>query len=273
MSIPSFIASSIKLSIPVNGVLVRMDRIIGALRRYCHPVIFHNGDTPLELSQGGSSLLFSYQGKKYLLCTKHQIANLGRNPADAIIISREAGVSKAHSPGEAHWIQVKGEGQKNLEDVLLIDYSAHDFQHDLTVSFLHLDLSKNLNTIPAKDIRLIFAVAYLASSTDYEPQYEEHDLAGLNMTSRWSKIYLEQSAAHLMDTENRIAMVVHPDAPNNLMDMDGASGAPVFFVYQDKYDNAYLGFAGIITHANSSGRFMIYDAAIIKKIADQAFEE
>src|SRR4051794_35422965 len=101
MLVPSFIESSIKLSIPINGILVRMDRIVGALERFCHPVIFYNSNSPLELSLGGSSLRFMYRGKRYLLCTKHQVTNLGRDASEAIIISREAGLPKAHSPAQA----------------------------------------------------------------------------------------------------------------------------------------------------------------------------
>ena len=73
-----------------------------------------------------------------------------------------------------------------------------------------------------------------------------------------------------MDVENRFPMAIHKEAPIELKDPDGASGAPVFFVYQDRSNQAHLGFAGLVTHANELGRFMVYDAAVIQKIVEQA---
>ena len=184
MELPSFIISSMKLSIPINGVLIRMDAIVGALQRYCHPVTFYNRDSPLELSLGGSSLRFMYRGMRYVLCTKHQVANLGRDPSETIIISRGGGQPKAHSPGQAQWINIEEEYYKNLEDLLLISYTAHNFEPDPAVAFLQLDLSKNLRSVPLNDIRLIFALIYLSTSTTYEPEYAEDDIVGAQVNSK-----------------------------------------------------------------------------------------
>ena len=124
--------------------------------------------------------------------------------------------------------------------------------------------------MPADGIRLIFALVFLSASTGYEPEYAEDEIVGAQVTPRWSKLYLQPSASELLDLEDRIPMVVHEEAPVNIEDPDGASGAPVFFVYQDKSEQAHLGFAGMITDASKAGRFMLYDAAVIQSILEKS---
>jgi hypothetical protein len=86
------------------------------------------------------------------------------------------------------------------------------------------------------------------------------------VTSRWVKLYLEPVAPSVWDQEYRVPLQVHHRYQADIGDPDGFSGSPVFFLYQDDSKQAYLGFAGMITDANKSGRFSMYEATFIPQI-------
>jgi len=57
--------------------------------------------------------------------------------------------------------------------------------------------------------------------------------------------------------------------------MEGSGKAALrrrlLFIWQDPTNQMHLGFAGMITHGNTAGKFRIYDAEVIKKVLKHTF--
>jgi hypothetical protein len=139
---------------------------------------------------------------------------------------------------------------------------------DLRAHFLRLDLSKTLGSVPAEQVRAIFAIGFPTAERDAVLTYDEEEIpTGLDMTVRWVKLYLELADRALLDTENRRPLVKHRIFEQELSDPDGHSGAPVFFISLDASLQAHLGFAGMITHSNGT-RFMIFEAEMIRQLLE-----
>ena len=66
---------------------------------------------------------------------------------------------------------------------------------------------------------------------------------------------------------------MHAKSAAEIGDPDGFSGSPVFFLYQDESLQTHLGYAGMITHGNKDGRFMIYEAACIRDLVKLLADE
>ena len=141
---------------------------------------------------------------------------------------------------------------------------------NLEPQFLQLDLNSilDLRSVPPERISLIFAIGYPTRFSSFDTKFNETDDAaiGLDVTSRWVKLYLEQVSPSVWDKDCRVSLQVHHRYHVDIGDPDGFSGTPVFFLYQDNSKQAYLGFAGIIAEANMAGRVSMYEAVHIRQI-------
>ncbi|QFU32349.1 ParB N-terminal domain-containing protein [Brevundimonas sp. Bb-A] len=91
----------------------------------------------------------------------------------------------------------------------------------------------------------------------------------MSMRFQWVKVHLQPAAAtHPFDPENRIILEPDPKAPTTLSNPDGLSGAPVFFVWQDNNNQAWLGLAGMVTNARID-RFAVYSTIYIRTALQQ----
>jgi hypothetical protein len=130
-------------------------------------------------------------------------------------------------------------------------------------------MSVTLSSVPADQVRAIFAIGYPTMARDAEITFDADDIpTAVDMTSRWVKLYLELAEPAPFDTENRRALVKHRTYEQELENPDGLSGAPVFFIYLDPSLQAHLGFAGMITHGNGT-RFMIYEGETIRLLLER----
>ena len=91
---------------------------------------------------------------------------------------------------------------------------------------------------------------------------------GLEVVSRWCKLYLQPRKATEWDLSSRIPVKVHEKYPADVGDPDGFSGSPVFFIWQDESRQTHLGFAGMITQGDKSGNFQIYPAETIRTVVN-----
>jgi hypothetical protein len=271
-TIPSFLTAAMKLAVPMNGVLVPFNRSVENLQRFCRPVMFHNEDPIFDLSYSGSSLLFRHAGRNLMLCTRHQLMNQGRNSNDVVLIVDEPdGRKVALTPNEASRVILQLREQANLEDIFLAEYASTRNGRNLQAQFFCLDLDStaDLRSVPPEKVVLIFAIGYPTRFSSFETTIDEEDgsAEGLDVISRWVKLYLEPTDPSAWDNEYRVPLQVHHRYHADIGDPDGFSGSPVFFLYQDDAKQAHLGFGGMITDANKSGRFNIYEAGHIRQIA------
>lgn len=274
LPIPSFLTAAMKLSLPINGVFVPFKQSVTNLQRFCRPVMFHNQDPVFDLSCSGSSFLFRHRAHNLLLCTRHQLVNQGRDPQDvALIVDEMDGRKVALSPNGATRIIYHQPAQANLSDIFLAEYASERNGRNIDSQFLRFDLDavQDLRTVAADKIVLIFAIGYPTRFSSFETKLDQDDgsATGLDVISRWTKLYLEPTVPSAFDHELRLPLQIHRDFQADIGDPDGFSGSPVFFVYQDDTRQAHLGFAGMITHANKLGRFLVYETANIRTAVDR----
>lgn len=272
MALPNFITAAMKLSVPVNGVLIPFKNCVDSLYRFCRPLLFHNEDPTFDLSYSGSSLLLRTGGRNVMLCTRHQITNTQREPSDVVMVVIDPdGAKVALTPNEVSRVTVEAPEHANLDDIFIAEYASERDGRNIESQFLKLDIDAipDLRSVPSDQIVAIFAIGYPTRFSSFEMTLDEDESpVGLEIINRWVKVYLEKAAPSPWDTELRVPLQLHSEYPAKIEDPDGFSGAPVFFVFQDEKMNAHLGFAGMISHANKSGRFMIYETAFIRKLLE-----
>ncbi|MCP9630288.1 hypothetical protein NML43_24615 [Rhodopseudomonas palustris] len=271
LEIPSFLVAAMKLSIQLNGIFIPFKQTVDNLQRFCRPLMLHNEDPLFDLSNSGSSLLFRLAGRNFILCTRHQLTNQHRAPKDVVlIVDNSDGRKVALTPNETNFVQITLPEQINLSDIFIAEYASTRNGRDVQSQFLSFDINamSSLREIPPELIVIIFAIGYPSRFSSFEPRLDDEEglPEGLDIVSRWAKLYLEQTTPSAWDREYRIPLKLHHNYHADIGDPDGFSGSPVFFIYQDSQKNAHLGFAGMITDANKSGRFNIYEATYIRMI-------
>lgn len=270
-AIPSFLTAAMKLSVPINGVFVPFNQAVTNLQRFCRPLLFHNDCSVFDLSYSGSCFLFRHGGRNIMLCTRHQIVNQSRDPKDvALVIEETDGRKVALGPNEFSRVIANVPQQSKLEDIFLAEYESERNGRKIEAQFLQLDLDTiaDLRIVAEEQVVLIFAIGYPSRFSSFETSIDEVDgsATGLDVISRWVKLYLELAEPSNWDHDLRVPLQTHHHYHADIGDPDGFSGSPVFFVYQDESKQAHLGFAGMLTDANKSGRFMLYEAAHIREI-------
>ena len=128
-----------------------------------------------------------------------------------------------------------------------------------------------LETVPSNAIKGIFAIGFPSELTAVEIGEWDEDAGDppVSMRFHWVKVHLQLAAAtHPFDPDNRIILEPDPKAPTTLSNPDGLSGAPVFFVWQDNSNQAWLGLAGVVTNARID-RFAVYSTVYIRTALQQ----
>jgi hypothetical protein len=234
-------------------------------------------DNPVfDVGPSGSSLFFRYRGHNFGVCTRHQFGTdiVATKPEEfVLIIDGQDGRKVGVTPNNVTRVTFEHEGHQNLSDIFIAGFDDMRGDRDLRAHFLQIDLSKTLSSVPAEQVRAIFAIGFPTSERDADLTYDEEDiLTGIYMKVRWIKLYLELADTELLDTQNRRPLIKHRTFEQELRNPDGLSGAPVFFIFLDASLQAHLGFAGMITHSNGT-RFMIYEAETIRLLLDRYIDE
>lgn len=272
-SLPITFHSMMKLRVRVNDIYVPFKSCVDNLQRFCRPVFFHNDNPIFELSCSGSSLLFRYRGRNLMLCTRHQLVNQGRDPDDIVLIFEENdGRKVALAPNEATRVIIPIPEQRNLEDIFIAEFHSARGDRNLEPQFLRLDLdtTADMRSVPQEKILLVFAIGYPTRFSSFETKVDADDAAtGVDVISRWCKLYLVPAERSVWDHDFRVPLVVHERYHADVGDPDGFSGSPVFFLYQDNSKQAHLGFGGMITDANRMGQFVMYEAAYLRQVVSR----
>jgi hypothetical protein len=82
-----------KTSVEMNGVLVRINRVLDNIVRFCKPLAFYNPGSEYELSFAGTCFHARYQEKLVLITTRRQLGKGGstREPNEACILVETQG--------------------------------------------------------------------------------------------------------------------------------------------------------------------------------------
>lgn len=264
-----------KLSVPINGVLTPFVKVPESMQRYCRPLMFHREDAVFDLAYSGSSFLFRHGGRFLQLSTKHQLRMDGGDlkPEDACLIIPEDEGHVGLSPNGASRLLVHNTDDLLPQDILLLEYERHRGKHDLASLFVSFDLdqTRTVSEVTPESIRLAFGIGYPFARQSYEPVFdEEWNATGLNVISRPSVLIFDEKSFRPSYEDSREAISAHPRYGQHLGNPNGWSGAPVFFVWGNENNDHHLGFAGMITHGNSLGGFMLYRAEDIRDFVNGA---
>ncbi|RIV82264.1 hypothetical protein D2V07_18175 [Aurantiacibacter zhengii] len=268
--------AKLKLYVAVNNLHLTPPEVPESLKRYCRPLAFYNVGSPFELSFSGTCLLVRHRGHNLLLCTRHQLVNAKRRPDEVVIIVEKIdGGSVGINPNQVSQVVLDPSMDlsfEHLADIMLAEYISNPQGRDLAPFFLPLDLMaiRDLRSVPSETFMAIFSIAYPTSDTDYDPKMDaDGNLSGLDIVSRWNKLYLKCTEPNEWDRKGLVPLVPACDDDPVLSDPDGISGAPVFFIHRPPRGDAALGFAGIISHANKRGRVNMIEATHIRQAVEK----
>lgn len=273
--IDKFMRARALLSVCINGLWIGYNSLPIAVRRFCAPAFFHNeGEPTFDLTTRGSAILLRFKGRNFAVLTHHQLGR-GVHTLEAkdftIGIDDPDGRRVGLTPVAVTRVSVESDAMKNLEDLQICEYEDVRNQRDLTDRFLRLDLAHTLETVSPNAIKGMFVIGFPSEFTTIEVGEWDEQGGEVPMSIRfqWVKVHLRPAAVrHPFDPDNRIILEPDPEAPTTLSDPDGLSGAPVFFVWQDSGDQAWLGLAGVVTNARID-RFAVYSAVHIRTALQQ----
>ena len=266
------------LSVEVNGLQLAPPEVPGSLQRFCRPLAFWNHGDNFELSFSGTCLLFRQAGRNLLLCTRHQLTNAGRRPDEIVMVVDDPGDRRVGiNPDEVSQVVLDPSSDPayaDLADIMIAEYTTARPERDLAGRFLNFDLSAapDLRAVPPGSVDATFCIGYPTSDTSYNPRHDEDwNLTGVDIVSRWSKLYLKKAEPTAWDAKGAVALEpARPEQPI-LDDPDGISGAPVFFLYGIRARQPRLGFAGIVVRGNRLGRLNMIEAAHIRQALELHF--
>lgn len=266
--IPSFLIARMKTSILMNGVFVPFSQALDNVQRFCRPLAAHNEGSHYDISLYGSAFLFRVRDKNLMICSKHQVVNSKRDPSELLIILGEGGNAVGVTPSSVAHVSVLGSNFNDVGDIFLAEFQSGPSGRDISGSFFQIDLegTADLRVVERNSVTLIFAVGYPSRLVDIESTYaDDYVLTDVAIFSRWAKLYLKEVPSLSSDIPGLVPLELHDSYDVDLGDPDGFSGAPVFFIYQDKEHVSHLGFAGMITFASKLGRFNMVDASYIRE--------
>ncbi len=268
-----------KLSVPMNGLFVPLNRVADSLLRFCRPLSFYNNGTVLDLSFSGSTFLFRHRGRNFLLCCRHQLTNADRKPEEIVIILDEAGKRVVGlTPDEVAQTILDSDSDSDfsdLADILIAEYRPRPGGRDLAPHFypLDLDTTPDLDMVGEGAADPVFAIGFPSADSSYEPTYdEESGLTGAEIVSRWVKLYLKRAHVIGLDWKGMIPLVAASDKAHVTEKPDGNSGSPVFFIYDANAHAPKLGFAGMIVRGHPQGRVNIIPAAQIRYVVNRLID-
>jgi hypothetical protein len=225
-------------SVEINGIYIRFNRAVDALVRFCRPLVFHNEETPFELSLVGSSFRIRYAQKMVLVTTKHQLGcgKSVRAPNEACILLQEGLQTVALTCSGFGMPQFpEGTDSRVREDILFLQFASD--KHNLPPHFFDISHIRTMLEVPQEKIILYFAIGFPTEFTELGRNFDDPDKFSFEgYISRFGKIYLE--------TERQISMPahiefrVHQKQPITIDDFDGLSGSPVFFIIKTRRSNA-----------------------------------
>ncbi len=259
-----------KTSVEMNGVYVRINNVPDNIVRFCKPLFFYNPGSEFELSIVGTCFLARYRQKLVLVTTRHQLGkgNAARAPDEACILVEEDGKRHALTCSAYARPTFPDHPDHNVaEDIILLQFdpAAHTVNPDRL--FFDMTGMRTLDEVNEGAVTLYFAVGYPTEFAELKGNFDDPDAISFDgYMSRFSKLYLETDRKESMPAH--IEFRTRRDHTLTINDLDGISGSPVFFLYQDEERQSHLGYAGMIRLA-ANGIFHVYEGRYVKQMLDE----
>jgi hypothetical protein len=251
-----------RASVRVNGVYVPINSVKYALERFSRPLLFHNADTPFQVSGAGSCFLARAAGENLLIATRHQLGNPARDETDVCItLYDDPASSKATllTPSGGIHVSYGDPAAKFLEDLLILSFVRHHEKlEQLATNFLRIDAMSTLADVDQDRIFYWMTIAWPTNGKTVVLSPDE--MSCEEFRNGFVRLALEPH--DVPSLEKHIAFRVREREPK-IRDFDGYSGAPVFFLYLDDARETQVGWAGII-RLGGNGILHAYAAADIR---------
>ncbi|TXL71738.1 hypothetical protein FHP25_29060 [Vineibacter terrae] len=254
-----------KLSVTINGLLVPFSQAPYSCTRFTQPFIFYNGGSPFDVSLAGSCALVREAGENYLIATRHQLGKRSdereRTEVCVAFPSEERpGTTGLVTPCGSVLVSYDQPEMQYAEDLLILMFTRGEKRPEFNLRFLDINRVSTLDEAKAGEIVSYFITAFPSVGSKYN--LTEDGMALAEVISGFARLTLEPSEANVMD--GHIAFHVKENVPKE-RNLDGYSGAPVFFVWLDASKNAHLGFAGIV-RLGGNNILHVYDGDRIRRI-------
>lgn len=261
-------------SVLINGLLVPFHRAVHSLVRFCRPMAFYNANNVFEISVSGSCFLVRLFDKHVQLTTRHQfgVGQTARDPGESCVIIDKEGKNLALTCSQCGRPSVKGESEsdfRDAEDVVLLKFDPEKYSIDITRLFLDLASMQTLAEVSPDLIDLGFSLGFPTELTELVGELNDPEKMSFEgYISRFSRIYLDPSY-NPSPMPGHFEFCLHTKQKSmGLVDFDGISGSPVFFLHHDYASQYYLGFAGMIRRAGNN-LFHVLDGRYIKRMLEQ----
>jgi hypothetical protein len=263
--IPVILEAKQKTSVLINGVSVPINSANFSLQRFSRPLLFYNSGSPFEVSVAGTCALIRQEGENFLIATRHQLGNQDTQRDEtevciALYDDPKSAMPTLLTPSGSARYSFNEPDAKFLEDILILSFVRKDEKHDqLNAQFLQVDSVKCLNEVDPGSIIHFLTIAF--PSIGNRPKLTGDGMGYDEFGTGFVRLALE---LHDIPTlEKHIAFRVKEE-PRKERELDGFSGAPVYFLFVDHGEQVHVGWAGIVRLAGN-GIFHAYMASEIRQ--------
>lgn len=254
-----------RLSVMINGILVPFSQAPYACSRFAQPFIFYNEDSSFEVSAVGTCALLREAGENYLIATRHQLGKRGaerERTEVCVAFPNEArpGTSALVTPCGSVIVTYDQAGMQYAEDVLILMFTRGEDRPDFNLRFLDINRVSGLEDAKAGEVVEYFITAFPSVGSQYN--LTEDGMAVREIVSGFARLTLVPSNTQVMG--GHITFHIKENEPKE-RNLDGYSGAPVFFVWLDGEKRAHLGFAGIV-RLGGNNTLHVYEGDRIRRI-------
>jgi len=258
-----------KTFVEMNGIYVRTNNVPDDIVRFCKPLCFYNPGSEFELSIVGTCFLARYRQKLVLVTTRHQLGkgNATRPPNEACILVEEGGHHHALTcSAYARPTFPDHADHRVAEDIILLRFDPDAHRVNPHRLFFDMTRMSTLDEVNKGVVALYFAVGYPTEFRELKGTLDDPDAMSFEgYVSRFSKLYLETNRRESMPAHMEFR--TRSDHWLTIENLDGLSGSPVFFLYQDDTQQFRLGYAGMIRLA-ANGIFHVYEGRYIRQMMD-----
>ncbi len=205
-----------------------------------------------------------------LVTTRHQLGKgkAAREPNEVCILVETAGQRMALTCSHYAIPTFPDHQDHNVaEDIILLQFDPQ--AHSVNPAPLFFDMTRmlTLDEVREQNVTLYFAVGYPTVFAELVGNFDDPDAMSFEgYMSRFSKLYLETNRSESMPAH--IEFRTRQDHTMTIDDLDGLSGSPVFFLYEDDSRQSHLGYAGMIRLA-ANNIFHVYEGRYIKQMLER----
>ena len=251
---PVLMDQLLTLSVEYNGVFIPGRQIERLISRFgiCLSALTGVDECPVSLP--GSATLIRHGGRYFLVCTRHQLKNVGRLENVCIMIP-DGGRTRCITSGGGRWYEGVYDGEHH--EIAVFDFS--DPCADLPeMRRMFFDFRTQHPDVEASKVVALVAYGFPTAFTDYDYEHGRVNVHRRPVLCRFVGGDCDEA--------------VHALAPTTPLDFDpdGMSGGPVFCILEE-HAGFSLHLAGI-TVTGGRDRLRVIKAGAIERVLRGALE-